>query len=190
MIASLSSAPGRPLSGAASVGRCDGLITGEPGIGLATVTADCVPVVAAGDGVVAAVHAGWRGAAAGIVPALLARLRAEYGVAAERLRVALGPAVGPCHYRVGPEVVAALTAALGRDGRWRDGDRVDLRSFVAAQLSASGVAGERIRTVGGCTACDRRLASYRRDGDAAERQWTLVYLPAPVVPVGTARPLS
>jgi YfiH family protein len=145
------------------------------GLGLMVWTADCVPVLMAGDGAVAAVHAGWRGCAADIVGVALRRLAAEHGVAAERLDVALGPAISGPAYPVGPEVVDAL-GRLGLDpSGWNDKGRVDLRAFLAARLSALGVAPERIERVGPCTASTPGLASFRRDGAAAGRQWSLVY---------------
>jgi YfiH family protein len=173
LLASLSDEPAAPLSGADCVGRCDGLITDESGLGLLVWTADCVPVLMSGGGVVAAVHAGWRGAGAGIVRGCLRRLQVEYGVHASQVRVKLGPSVGACHYQVGTEVIEALRADGGDESSWLDGDRVDLRRFVEHQVTRAGVT--QVELIGGCTACDPRLASYRRDGTAAGRQWSLIY---------------
>jgi YfiH family protein len=173
LLASLSDEPAVPLSGAECVGRCDGLMTDELGLGLLVWTADCVPVLMSGGGVVAAVHAGWRGAAAGIVTSCLRRLQVEYGVPSSQVRVMLGPAVGACHYQVGPEVTEALGADGGDESLWLDDDRVDLRRFIEEQVARAGVA--QVEHIGGCTACDPRLASYRRDGAAAGRQWSLIY---------------
>lgn len=175
-MASIASEPGSPLKGAACVGRGDGLLTDEPGIGLAVWSADCVPALLAGAGVVAAVHAGWRGAAAGLPRAAVRRLVNEYGVDAGDLTAILGPAVGSCHYPVGAEVVAALAATGVARARWQRGDRVDLRAAVAGQLEAAGVPASGIALVGGCTACDPSLASFRRDGEAAGRQVSLIAL--------------
>jgi len=175
LLASLSPEPGRPFSGAVSVGTCDGLITCEAGVGLVVWTADCVPVLMEGGGVVAAVHAGWRGAAAGIVPAAVRRFYLEYGVRPDKLAVALGPAIGPCHYQVGEDVIAALAATAVPERFWRDGDRVDLRAFLGAQLERAGVKPSSWSLAGGCTACSAVCASYRRDGARAGRQWSMIY---------------
>ncbi len=78
---------------AGPVGACDALVTDAPGIGLMVWTADCVPVLLAGGGVVAAVHSGWRGSAADIVGAVVRRFRLDHGVAANQIRAALGPAI-------------------------------------------------------------------------------------------------
>ena len=175
LLASLSHEPDQTFSGTACVGTCDGLITAEPGAGLVVWTADCVPVLLAGGGVVAAVHAGWRGAAAGIVPAAVRRFFVEYGIEPSSLTVALGPAVGACHYEVGSEVIASLHAAGVPEKEWREHDRVDLRAFLRAQLVSANVREEAVSLVGGCTACSAECASYRRDGARAGRQWSLVY---------------
>lgn len=175
-LASLAPEQGDVFRGTTCVGRCDGLLTAEPGVALVVWTADCVPVLLASDVAVAAVHAGWRGAAAGIVPAAVRRLELEHGVRPDRLEVVLGPAVETCHYPVGPEVVAALAAAGVPRGAWERAGRVDVRSYLAAQLAQLGVAPEQVRRVGGCTACSPELASYRRDGAAAGRQWSAVVL--------------
>ncbi len=177
VIASLGEEAGQRLTGVCCAGRCDGLITDLPGVAVVVWTADCVPLVLAGGGVVAAVHAGWRGAAAGIVARAVRRLEVEYGVTATHLDAVIGPAVGPCHYPVGPEVVTALAAAAPDRAAWLHGDRVDLRGHVAAALAGAGVPPERVGIVGGCTACAPDLASYRRDGSAANRQWTLAVIP-------------
>ncbi|HSL19591.1 MAG TPA: laccase domain-containing protein [Methylomirabilota bacterium] len=160
----------------AEVGDGDALATASPGVGLLVVTADCVPVLMAGGGAAAAVHAGWRGCAADVVGAVVAALGDRWGVAASRLRVALGPAVCGACYQVGSEVPAALGRIETDEARWRRGDRVDLRAFLRARFEALGVPPERIETVGGCTLEDPELASYRRDGARAGRQWSLVSL--------------
>jgi hypothetical protein len=177
MIVSVDGPAGNGGARAACVGPCDGLVTAARGLGLLVWTADCVPVLMAGDGAVAAVHAGWRGCAADIAGVALRRLEAEHGVAAERLAVVLGPAISGAAYRVGPEVVAAL-GRLGPDpSGWHDGGHVDLRNFLTARFAALGVAPERIERVGPCTASTPELASFRRDGATAGRQWSLVYRP-------------
>jgi YfiH family protein len=187
LLASLSDRHEARMADGACVGSCDGLITAEIGLGLLVWTADCVPVILCGGGVVAAVHCGWRGCAAGMVPTAVRRFDLEYGVPPSKLVVLLGPAIGPCHYPVGAEVVEALAAGGVPADHWLHDERVDLRAFIIAQLVASGVDKSRIDPVGGCTACDDSLASYRRDGESAGRQWSLVYR---VDPEARREPLS
>jgi YfiH family protein len=167
---------GDASAGFVEVGDGDGLVTDRPGVGVLVWTADCVPILIAGDGTVAAIHAGWRGCAADIAGAAIERLTRSHHQNVERLRVALGPAIcGNC-YRVGREVVEALGLANRDATRWRIGNRVDLRGFLRAGFEDLGVPPDRIETVGGCTRESSELASYRRDGDAAGRQWSMVFL--------------
>ena len=155
-------------------GNGDGLITSERGLALAVWTADCVPVLLAASAVVAAVHAGWRGTAAGIVPLAVQHLLQLTHGRPETITASLGPAICGRHYQVGLEVIDALAAADVDEQCWRNGDHVDLRTFITAQLLKLGVTD--IRTVDRCTYSDPELASYRRDGAAAGRQWSLVAL--------------
>jgi len=155
----------------------DGLVTSTSRVGLLVWTADCVPVLIAGPGVVAAVHAGWRGTAGGILKTAVERLEALVGVSPNELVVALGSAVGPCCYPVGAEVITALGAHAVDERSWLLDDRADLRGHLAAQARRLGVGD--VVMVGGCTACDPGLASYRRDGSSAGRQLSMVYLTGP-----------
>jgi YfiH family protein len=162
-------APGHPGADA------DGIVAGAPGLLVGVVTADCMPVLmlARSRRAVAAVHAGWRGAAAGVLEEAVARLVAEYGVSPDALEVAMGPTVGPCCYEVGPEVLAAFRARTGdvAAGAWAasgERHRLDLRAAASLLLAAAGV--RCTTSVGPCTACDVRYRSYRRDGPKAGRQ--------------------
>lgn len=160
----------------AEIGPGDGLITTDPGVGLLVWTADCVPVLLAAGGVAAAVHAGWRGCAADVVGAAVEGMRHEHGCSPDRLHVALGPSVCGACYEVGCEVPEALRRFDLDEAGWLDGNHVDLRGFLTARLEALGVPVENIETVGGCTVESPDLASYRRDGEAAGRQWSMVFL--------------
>lgn len=88
----------------------DGLITGEPGMLLAVMTADCIPVLVADRRlhVVGAFHAGWRGTVKRIVECGVGRMRLEFGSRPEDLVAAIGPGIGGCCYAVGDEVQAAF----------------------------------------------------------------------------------
>jgi len=141
----------------------DGLWTDAPGRSMAIATADCVPVIfAALDGPrVAAVHAGWRGVAAGIVQ----RAAALFDDLGE-VRVAIGPAAGPCCYEVGPEVIAAVSARVpgGAVVEVREpAVHLDLVASIRRILEEAGVAS--VEDTGICTITERgRFFSHRRDG--------------------------
>jgi YfiH family protein len=166
--------------GVGNVGNRDALATSLSGVGLVVWTADCVPVVLVGSHGVAIAHAGWRGSAGGIVPATVAALQREFVTRPADLSAFLGPSISGAHYQVGPEVIDALGDTGIDDARWRAGDRVDLRAFLTAQLESLGVAD--VRLVGPCTFATPEFASYRRDSDAAGRQWSMVYLPKTPTP--------
>lgn len=175
LVASLGEETGRPFHDASCVGRCDALITSEVGVGLLVWTADCVPVLITCGEVVAAVHVGWRGAAADIIGGVVRRYEIEYGVQPERLHVFLGPSISGKKYRVGNEVIDSLRAHVPEESSWRTGLRVDLRNFLNARLTGLGVAPAAISRVGPCTASTPQLASFRRDHSAAGRQWSMIY---------------
>jgi len=157
--------PGEP--GGTSV-QADALITDVPGVALSVRTADCVPLLLADrrGRAVAAVHGGWRSLAAGIVTHTLEGLAQVYGVEPADCWAALGPAIGPCCFEVGPEVAARL-AAYG-DGAIFPGPggrpRVDLVAVACRQLQAAGVPRAQIDRWVGCTACQpEEFFSHRRD---------------------------
>ncbi len=80
--------------------ECDALITTEPGLWLAVKTADCVPVLISGPGVVAAVHAGWRGLQAEIIPEVIRTIGTYTGLQPEDLHLAIGPCISQPNYEV------------------------------------------------------------------------------------------
>ncbi|HVI24851.1 MAG TPA: peptidoglycan editing factor PgeF [Xanthomonadaceae bacterium] len=156
--------------------EADAAVTTLPGVVLAILTADCLPVVfAADDGsAIGAAHAGWRGLAAGVLEATVAAL----GMPPDRLLAWLGPAAGPAHYEIGAEVHDAFLAhdpraadafVATRPGHWR----VDLYALARQRLAAVGVT----RVSGGdhCTIGEpRRFFSHRRDARTG-RMATLVW---------------
>ncbi len=128
-------------------------------------TADCVPVLLTDrmGRVAAAVHSGWRGTVAGVVPAAVDALRG-HGVEPAVLRAALGPCIEWPAFEVGPEVAEQFDAALvHRDGLARP--HVDLVEAVRRQLVTAGIPADAIERVGACTyAHPNTYFSYRRDG--------------------------
>ncbi len=97
-----------------AIGSTDALVTTDPGTVLAILVADCVPIILADPqaGVLACVHAGWRGTVAGVTGAALHAMQA-LGARPERIRAAIGPAVAADRYQVGPEVAAAADRYFG-----------------------------------------------------------------------------
>ncbi|MDP9341591.1 MAG: peptidoglycan editing factor PgeF [Actinomycetota bacterium] len=149
--------------------RTDALYTASAGFPLAVLTADCMPIVFASPagGLVAVVHAGWRGMAAGI----LIRAAGLFDDPSD-VRVAVGPAIGPCHYEVKEDVALAVASASEagavtdrRSGRLY----LDLPGTARAHLRALGI--RKVEDTGLCTACERaRFYSHRRDRGTTGRQ--------------------
>jgi YfiH family protein len=133
----------------------DGLWTDEPGLPMLKLTADCVPIaIARANGerpALTLLHAGWRGLSEGIVATGVAALGGG------RLAAAVGPAIGPCCYEVGPEVAARFDPDLTR------GRILDLWSAAERALRRAGV--EAVERVDLCTRCNPELFfSHRRQG--------------------------
>jgi YfiH family protein len=151
--------------------HCDALVTDAARILVGVKTADCVPILL-GDTrrrAVAAIHAGWRGTLALIIPKAIERMREEYGTHPTNIRAAIGPAAGACCYEVGREVIEAFRAGFSDADELltptRDGHaRIDLQRANRNQLLAAGVPSERIHVAPLCTMCRTDLFfSYRRE---------------------------
>jgi YfiH family protein len=142
--------------------EADAAVTSVPGAALAVQTADCVPIaLAREDGTALAVlHAGWRGLLEGIVDAGVAALGGTP-------RAAVGPAIGPCCYEVGPEVADPFRRRFGADVV--SGRMLDLWTAAERALREAGVA--TVERFDICTSCNPELFfSHRRDAGVTGRQ--------------------
>jgi YfiH family protein len=177
----------------------DGHATALREVGTMVLVADCLPVIIGSEGAVAALHAGWRGLAAGVLEQGVLAVR-ELGGEGELVAV-VGPGARGCCYEVGEEVHSALEGGAGgqrpagRNGdasqrrvspgfgraplrpdlnAHRDGRNLDLAAVARDRLEAAGVA--HVEDAGVCTICDERLFSHRREGFAAGRQAGIAWL--------------
>ena len=148
------------------LGEADAILVRKPGIPIAVATADCVPVIVEADDAAAVIHAGWRGALAGVVPAALAKMRSG---GSEPRRAAVGPAIGPCCYEVGTEV-ADQFASFVAETTW-GATSVDIPGYVAHQL-----AGLEVWMASECTFTSDRMHSWRRNA-TKQRQVAVAWLP-------------
>jgi YfiH family protein len=176
----------------------DALISSDPAVAVSVRAADCVPVLMADarTGAVAAVHAGWRGTAAGATPAAIEAMSREFGTRPEDLVAAIGPSIGACCYEVGSELVDAFAAAgharhlidrwfvvtpPPRGSRERGTLRLDLAGANRDQLILAGVAEAHIHLAGLCTAMHLDvLTSYRVEMEKAGRMAGVIR-PRPLV---------
>ena len=140
----------------------DALVTRTPGLALAVLVADCVPVLlhAPGEGVVAVAHAGRRGMVDGVVGATVAAMRA---LGATALDAVVGPSICARCYEVPATLRAQVAASMpvAASVTWRGTPAVDVAAGVLEQLAEHC---QRVRQVPGCTAERDDLYSYRRDG--------------------------
>ncbi len=159
----------------------DAAVTDVPGVVLAVLTADCLPVLLADAqrAVVGVAHAGWRGLAGGVIEQTIAGML-QRGARTESIAVYLGPAIGPAAFEVGADVVAAFEAgataaadcfrAAGAPGKWY----ADLYSLARLRLSRAGV--EAVTGGIGCTHSEpAQFYSYRRDG-ATGRMGSFIWI--------------
>ncbi len=152
-----------------TLGRGDALLENTPGSIVAVRTADCVPILLADERrrAVAAVHAGWRGTAAGIVQRAVESMTERFGTDPADLHAAIGPGIGECCYEVGPEV----SAQFGGQGRMR----IDLPAANRRLLVEAGVTPRRIYASNLCTMCrPEDFHSFRRDKEAAGRLYSFI----------------
>ncbi|MEN9202450.1 MAG: peptidoglycan editing factor PgeF [Thermostichus sp. DG_1_6_bins_120] len=142
-------------------------------------TADCVPILLASREWVAAIHAGWRGTAAKILPNVLQQFL-QVGIPASEIRVAMGPAISGAAYQVGAAVAEQVLQTLPPE--WDTGTvllpdplpgkvRLDLRRVNQAQAQACGILAEHIALSPHCTLSQPQdFFSYRRDGSLRDEQ--------------------
>ncbi len=172
----------------------DALITHRSGLLLAVQVADCLPVliVDRSKRILAAVHAGWRGILAGVVPRTLERMQSRYASDPGHCLAVIGPSIGPCCYEVGRDVAAPFEEAFrGRPELWRDlqspgralsagtgpsddpGNSrrmLDLSAACRCQLENAGLPDKSIFSHPPCTCCNRdTFYSYRGDRGSTGR---------------------
>ncbi len=161
----------------------DILITDQPDTAVCVRVADCLPVLLADPeaGIAAAVHAGWRGTAAGIVNHAIGTML-EHGAQPGNLLASLGPCIGPCCFAIGSDTADALARSAAGAAAFIDhtsGLHADLAAINRLQLLGAGLDEHHIEFNRACTACEHeRFFSFRRDGQRAGRQLAVVAIPS------------
>ena len=169
----------RPGSGI--LGQGDAMIAGDPGPVLFSLHADCLPLLLVDPGphgrprAVAAVHAGWRGTVADVAGEAVRAMHAAFGSDPANVLAFIGPAIGPCCYGVGGEVIEAWTALAGDDAPEAVRDlggqpAFDLPTANRMLLDRAGVRAGHVELSGICTRCGGdRWFSHRGQGPATGR---------------------
>lgn len=165
--------------------QADAALTRTPGVPLAVLTADCLPVLFCDEAgrEIAVAHAGWRGLAGGV----LENTVAAFDAAPETLHAWLGPAIGPDDFEVGNDVLEAFAARLpGSEAAFEPHGHGDKeQKFLAdiyqlARLALAGAGVTSVRGGGWSTVAEpKRFFSYRRDKGVTGRQATLIWLASP-----------
>lgn len=157
--------------------EADAMATNVPGIALGLLTADCAPVLLADPvaKVIGAAHAGWKGAAAGVIGSALEAME-KLGAQKKRVMAAIGPAISQHNYEVGPEFrtrfiqLDAGHEAYFVPSKKPDHWRFDLDGFVGDQLAAAGV--KDIQSLSTCTyAHEDEFFSFRRTTHRGEQDY-------------------
>jgi len=160
----------------------DVLLTAEAGCAVAVQTADCVPVLLAhpATGLVAAIHAGWRGTAQNIVGKVCDTLLSR-GVLAAEIIVSIGPAIGGCCFAIDANTFKALAKEMPQSMDASLPLHANLAAINRQQLIAKGIPPTSIELISPCTACHpERFFSYRRDGGTTGRQLSMIRSPISV----------
>jgi len=145
----------------------DAVITTDVGVALTVVTADCAPLVVACDDAVGVVHAGYRGLAAGVIEAAIARLR---DIGTGEVRAFLGPCIRAPRYEFGAHDLAPFVAQFGPavEGRTRNGrTALDIPAAIRVVLERAGVVVFDDCNI--CTADSEGYFSFRRDADTGRQ---------------------
>jgi YfiH family protein len=145
--------------------EADAMATDVPGLGLGILTADCAPVLFADAqaGVIGAVHAGWKGALAGVTEAAIAAME-SLGAKRARIAAAIGPCISQANYETGAEFRERF------DARFFDGRHFDLEGYVAQRLAQAGIGN--VERLGVCTyAREEEFFSYRRATHRGEKDY-------------------
>lgn len=164
--------------------ECDGIVTNQPGVMIGVCVADCVPILLLDPvrRVAAALHAGWKGTAAGIARKGVEAIVNLFDGRPRDILAAIGPAIAPCCYEVDEPVVEAFRAAgqsiesfttPAGSGKWR----LDLAEANRRQLLRAGIGEANLEASPLCVSCEKDLFfSYRRDGGDTGRQMGFIML--------------
>ena len=154
--------------------EADIAVSHDPAVAVSVRVADCVPILLADrrSGAIAAIHAGWKGTAAGASMVAVQSLTSRFGTSPEDVIAAVGPSIGPCCYEVGPDLATHFAShAQGSSWFTRDAKpHLDLWRATRDQLACAGVPPQQIHVCALCTFDHPALFhSYRRDGRNAGR---------------------
>lgn len=171
------------LAGGPGEWQGDGLLTATRGLLLRVSVADCYPILLydSAKGVVGALHAGWRGVVADILPRALELAKSHFGSRPDQIRLAVGPGISGPHFQVGPEVAKQFEDAglpfYQPDPKDPAKYLLDLEQSIRRQALQGGITAEHYWALERCTHADPAFFSHRRDKGQTGRMWALIMLP-------------
>lgn len=154
----------------------DALVTDVPGLALGIQVADCAAILLADERnkVIGAAHAGWRGAARGIVSTSISRMQAQ-GAQPGLIKAYISPCISLQKFEVGEETAACFPSEFVDYASYQK-PHVDLKRFIEYELLKAGVLEQHIETDAGCTVSEDRFYSYRRQKDRSGRMLGIIKL--------------
>lgn len=162
-----------------AVEDCDAFITDQKHVVLSILTADCVPVLLLDNvkGVVAAVHAGWKGTKEQIVAKTVDKMVEAFGCDPEDIIAGVAPSIGTCCYEVGHDVAQHFMHTKHAHVKNEDKYMLDLPAINKEQLLTSGLLESNIEMSEVCTACEvEQFFSYRKEGGCSGRFMSMIAL--------------
>ena len=164
--------------------EADALVATRPGIGIGVKSADCLPILLADPEkrAVAAIHAGWRGCAAGVAIRAVEKMKALIGSQPESLLAAFGPSIRACCFEVGPDVAQQFSPWFPERNDLDRQTHIDLPEACRRQLASAGISADRIASLAPCTVCGGGLAdpgefhSWRRDHQTGARMHSAIWI--------------
>ncbi|HUH65756.1 MAG TPA: peptidoglycan editing factor PgeF [Syntrophales bacterium] len=162
----------------------DAIVTDQPGVAICVKTADCVPIFFADRKrkVVGVAHAGWRGTALSVAGKTTQALISRFNCRAGDIIAAIGPAIGPCCYKVDEPVVNAMKGQRGSESFFSKGAKpgewmLDLAGANRMQIMGCGIPEMNTHVARSCTSCRRDMFfSHRGEGGNTGRQLNFIML--------------
>lgn len=160
--------------------EADALVTNLKNIIIGVFNADCVPVlVYSKEGVIAAIHSGWKGTLNGIVKNAIEVMINDFNVDKNNIKVKIGPHIRECCYEVSEELINKFNESpLYKNKTINNGRMLNLSACIKEQLKIIGIKEENVRDYNLCTCCDKEVEfhSYRRDGKECGRLFSFMYI--------------
>ncbi len=156
----------------------DGVITSKEKVAIGVFGADCTPIIIHDkhNGIIGAVHSGWKGTLNGILTESIKKLISTFNSKCNDIEVFIGPHARKCCYEVSYELIDEFNSNELYRGHVNEGRMLNLTECIMLQLRELGIKEENIYDIGKCTICNKEFHSYRRDKESSGRNFTFIFL--------------